>query len=139
GMGLTLGPANAVTAEGLPELWVQDLPPRSTTTISSTRPQSYVGQLTSDFVIAPSRQREFDYPAGAGDSAVYSQYAGKAGIPARSLLTRLLFALRFGSMNVLLSDDFTADTRIFINRDVRVRARLALPFLRFDDDPYIVV
>ena len=139
GMGLTLGPANAVTSEGLPELWVQDLPPRTTTSIAITRPQIYFGELTTEFVIAPSRQREFDYPAGTGDSAVYSQYAGKAGISASSMLTRLLFALRFGSMNILLSDDFTADTRILINRDIRQRARLALPFLRFDADPYIVV
>src|SRR4051812_45225439 len=139
GMGLTLGPANAVTAEGLPELWVQDLPPRTNTSIAITRPQVYFGELTTDFAIAPSRQHEFDYPAGSGDSAVYSQYAGKAGISARSIFTRLLFALRFGSINILLSDDFTADTRLLINRDIRVRSQLALPFLRFDDDPYVVV
>jgi uncharacterized membrane protein (UPF0182 family) len=139
GMGLTLGPANAVTAEGLPELWVQDLPPRSNTSITITRPQVYFGELTADYVIAPSRQHEFDYPSGSGDSAVYSQYAGKAGISTTSFLTRLLFALRFGSINLLLSDDFTADTRLLLNRDIRVRAQLALPFLRFDGDPYIVV
>jgi uncharacterized membrane protein (UPF0182 family) len=139
GMGLTLSPANAVTAEGLPELWVQDLPPRTNTSIQISRPQVYFGELTSDFAIAPSRQHEFDYPAGSGDSAVYSQYAGKAGISARSIVTRLLFALRFGSINILLSDDFTPDTRLLINRDIRRRSQLALPFLRFDGDPYNVV
>jgi uncharacterized membrane protein (UPF0182 family) len=139
GMGLTLGPSNQVTAEGLPVLWIKDLPPSASIPLRIARPQIYFGELSNEFILAPSSQRELDYPAGEGDAAVYSAYAGRAGVSVGSLVRRLLFALRFGSINILLSSDVTAETRILFNRDIRVRAGLALPFLRFDRDPYMVI
>ena len=139
GMGVALGPSNAVTAEGLPVLFIKDLPPASTVDLNVTRPQIYYGELSNDFVLAPSRQREFDFPAGEGDAAVYSQYDGKGGVPVSSFLHRLLYAVRFGSLNILLSSDLTSATRILYYRDIRERAQRALPFLLFDRDPYLVI
>ena len=139
GMGITLGPSNQVTAEGLPVLFIQDLPPVSRIDVKVSRPQIYFGELSNDFILAPSRQREFDYPAGEGDEAVYSSYDGTAGVPVASFARRLLFAWRFGSLNILLSRDLTERTRIIYHRDVRERARRALPFLTLDRDPYLVI
>lgn len=42
-------------------------------------------------------------------------------------------------MNILLSSDLTDSTRILFNQQVQKRAELALPFLMFDEDPYLVV
>ncbi len=142
GMGVTLGPSNAVTAEGLPVLFVKDLPPASAdTSLRITRPQIYFGELESPFVLAPTRQREFDYPAegGATEAAVYSSYGGRTGVEIGSFLRRALFAIRFGSLNILLSSDLTDSTRILYHRNIRERAQRALPFLTFDRDPYLVV
>jgi uncharacterized membrane protein (UPF0182 family) len=139
GMGLTLGPSNEFTEQGLPVLWVQDLPPSTSVDLTVTRPQIYFGELARSFVLAPSGQREFDYPSAEGDAAEYSTYAGKAGVPIDAYWRRLAFALRFGSMNILLSSDLRDDTRIIFNQQVRTRAQLALPFLAFDGDPYLVV
>ena len=139
GMGLTLGPSNEVTAEGLPVLFIKDLPPSSSISLRVARPEIYYGELSNDFVLAPTRQREFDFPAGEGDAAVYSQYDGGGGVPVHSFLRRLLYAVRFGSLNILLSRDLTDATRILYYRDIRERARRALPFVLFDRDPYLVV
>ena len=139
GMGVTLGPSNEVTGEGLPVLFIKDLPPVSSVDIRVTRPQIYFGEQSNDFVLAPSQQREFDYPAGEGDAAAYSSYDGKGGVSAGSFLRRVLFAIRFGSLNILLSSDLTDKTRILYYRDVRERAERALPFLEFDRDPYMVI
>jgi uncharacterized membrane protein (UPF0182 family) len=139
GMGVTLGPSNQVTAEGLPVLWIKDLPPASTVPIRITRPQIYFGEISNDFILAPSRQREFDYPSGQGDAAVYSSYDGGAGVPIDALWRRILFAFRFGSLNIMLSGDVTPNTRIIFHRNVLERAQLALPFLQFDPDPYMVI
>jgi uncharacterized membrane protein (UPF0182 family) len=139
GMGVTLGPSNEVTAEGLPVLFIKDLPPVSSIPLPITRPQIYYGEQSNDFVLAPSRQREFDYPAGEGDEAVYSTYDGRGGVPVASFARRLLYALHFGSFNILLSRDVTSRTRILYYRSVAERARRALPFLAFDRDPYMVV
>ncbi|HJU90407.1 MAG TPA: UPF0182 family protein [Gemmatimonadaceae bacterium] len=139
GMGLTLGPANQVTPEGLPVLWIKDLPPASSVPVRVTRPQIYFGELANEFVMAPTRQREFDYPAGEGDAAIYSSFDGRSGVPLNSFVRRLLFAFRFGSLNILLSRDLRPDTRILYYRTILERARQALPFVRFDQDPYLVV
>ncbi len=56
-----------------------------------------------------------------------------------SLARRLLYAVRFGSMNILLSRDVDARTRILYHRSVRERAQRALPFVLFDRDPYLVI
>ena len=139
GMGVTLGPSNQVTAEGLPVLWIKDLPPASSIPVHITRPQIYFGELSNDFILAPSRQREFDSPSGQGDAALYSTYDGGAGVSVGSFWRRVLFAFRFRSMNIVLSGDVTEGTRIIFHRDVMDRARLALPFLLFDPDPYMVI
>lgn len=139
GMGLTLGPSNEFTEQGLPVLWLQDLPPTSNIALDVARPQIYFGELDRTWVLAPSQQREFDYPSAEGDQAEYSTYAGRAGVPLDAYWRRLAFAARFGSMNILLSGDLTDSTRIIFNQQVRKRAQLALPFLTFDADPYLIV
>jgi hypothetical protein len=139
GMGVTLGPSNAVTPEGLPLLFIKDLPPTSSIDVRVTRPQIYYGEVDNDFVLAPSRQREFDYPAGEGDAAAYSSYDGWGGVGVGSFARRLLFAIKFGSLNILLSGDLTDRTRILYYRNIKERAARALPFLLLDSDPYLVI
>jgi uncharacterized protein len=137
GMGLTLSPVNQVTNEGLPVLFVKDLPPSATGSLRVTRPQIYYGELTKDFVFANTKQREFDYPAG--EENVYRAYDGRGGVRVGNLLRRLILAAHFGSSKILLSGDITDDSRILYNRNIVARARMAFPFLRFDHDPYMVV
>lgn len=137
GMGLTLGPVNQVTTEGLPVLFIKDLPPASTISIKVTRPQIYFGEIPDSWAFANTKQREFDFPSG--DENVYSSYEGKGGVPVASSSRRLLFATYFRSMKVLLSSDITNESRAMYFRNIRVRANKALPFLHFDPDPYLVV
>jgi len=79
GMGLALGPSNQVTEEGLPLLFIKDLPPVSTVSVRVARPQIYFGELSNDYVVVRTKQREFDYPAREGDSAVSTRFEGKGG------------------------------------------------------------
>ena len=137
GMGLTLSPVNQVTPEGLPVLFVKDLPPSTTGSIRVTRPQIYYGELTDQFVFVKTKQKEFDYPAG--DENIYRTYDGTGGVPAGSLLRRLVLAAQLGSLKILLSGDIGAESRILYNRNIAARARKAFPFLRLDRDPYMVV
>ncbi len=137
GMGLTLAPVNEVTPEGLPVLFIKDLPPVSTVSVKVTRPQIYYGELDDDYVFVGTRQREFDYPSGEQD--IYSAYSGTGGVRVSGLWRRLLLAARFGTTNVLFSQDITPDSRALYNREIMGRAAKALPFLTFDPDPYLVV
>src|SRR6266852_5140286 len=137
GMGLTLGPVNQVTPEGLPVLFVKDLPPVSTVSLRVSRPQIYYGELANDYVFVGTRQREFDHPSG--EVNVYAAYGGRGGVRVGNLLRRLMLAIRFGSSKILFSQDITDDSRVLYYRDIMTRAKTALPFLRFDRDPYMVL
>src|SRR5437899_3248704 len=137
GMGLTLGPVNQVTQEGLPVLFIKDLPPVSSVSLRVTRPEIYYGELTDSWVFARTRQREFDYPSG--DENIFASYEGTGGVRVGSWLRRLVLAAYFRSLKVLLSSDITSDSRAMYFRNIRERARTALPFLLFDADPYLVV
>jgi hypothetical protein len=138
GYGLTLGPVNQVTSEGLPVLFVRDLPPQTTVDLAIDEPSIYFGELSSDYVIVRTGTREFHYPRG--DDNVFTQYAGTGGVALGSLWRKLLFALRFGSYQIVLSDDIGPESRILFNRNIRERITAMAPFLRYlDQDPYLVV
>src|SRR6478672_637822 len=137
GMGLTLGPVNEVTSEGLPVLFIKDLPPVSNVALKVTRPQIYFGELTKEHVFVNTHQAEFDYPSG--EQNVTTHYAGTGGVRVASFLRRAMFAIRFGALNILLPGDITNDSRVLYHREIDERVRLALPFLSFDKDPYLIV
>src|SRR2546423_1147538 len=137
GMGVTMAPVNQVTSEGLPVLFVKDLPPVSTVSVKLTRPQIYYGELTNDYVFVGTGQQEFDYPAG--DTNIYTTYKGRGGVAVGSFVRRLLYAFQFGSLKILLSDDIKDSARVLYRRNIVERATTAMPFLDFDRDPYLVV
>ena len=137
GMGVTMAPVNQVTSEGLPVLFVKDLPPVSTVSVKLTRPQVYYGELTNDYVFVGTHQQEFDYPAG--DTNIYTTYKGRGGVAVGSFVRRLLYAFQFGSLKILLSDDIKDNARVLYRRNIVERATTAMPFLDFDRDPYLVV
>src|SRR5262245_5484995 len=137
GYGLVASPVNRISAEGLPEFFLKDIPPVGTGLPRITRPAIYYGESGNDYVFVRTRSQELDYPSG--DQNVYTRYEGQGGIPVNSLLAKLAFAIRFGELKVLLSDDLTAESRVMIYRDVAPRVQQAAPFLKYDRDPYLVV
>jgi uncharacterized membrane protein (UPF0182 family) len=137
GMGVTMAPVNQVTTEGLPVLFIKDLPPASSISIKLTRPQIYYGELTNEYVFVGTGQQEFDYPAG--DQNIYSKYSGRGGVPIGSFIRKALYAFQFGSLKIVLSDDIKGAARVLYRRNVMERATTAMPFLDFDNDPYLVI
>ncbi|MEK7633549.1 MAG: UPF0182 family protein [Patescibacteria group bacterium] len=138
GYGVAAGPVNLVTAEGLPVLFIKDLPPKSEfKQLNINRPEIYYGEKTNDYVIANTKSKEFDYPKG--DENVYTTYQGKGGVKIDSFLKRLFFAFKFNSLNLFLSNDVTTNSRILYHRNIKERVEKIVPFLTLDRDPYAVV
>src|SRR2546426_1023373 len=80
GYGVVVGPVNRITPEGLPEFLVKDIPPQSTGGFPAiTRPEIYFGEVSNEYALVRTRQRELNYPSG--DQNVYTTYAGTGGIP----------------------------------------------------------
>jgi uncharacterized protein len=138
GYGATLGGVNQVTNEGLPILYVKDIPPSSTSSVFAiTRPEIYYGELTRGYAIVGSGQKEFDYPSGEENK--YTTYTGSGGVPVASLLRKLLFAIYFKDPNIVLSPLLKSDSRFLYFRDLQTRLSKLAPFLALDQDPYLVI
>jgi uncharacterized membrane protein (UPF0182 family) len=137
GYGVTLGPVNQVTPEGLPVLFIKDLPPQSSVGLRIEEPGIYYGQLSNDHVFVKTKAREFHYPRG--DDNVYTTYEGNGGVPISNLLRRLLFSIRFRSMKLLLSEDINSESRVLFHRQLSDRVARIAPFLRYDPEPYLAI
>ncbi|MCY4075613.1 MAG: UPF0182 family protein, partial [Acidobacteria bacterium] len=137
GFGVALGPVNQVTQEGLPVLFIQDLPPRSETDLAVEQPSIYFGELSNDYVLVNTGTDEFHYPEG--EDNVSTRYDGSGGVEIGSLFRRLLFSLRFRSYEILVSGQLDADSRVIYHRNISDRVATIAPFLRYDADPYLVI
>ncbi len=136
GYGVVMGPVNRISQEGLPEFFIRDIPPVSSTSVVVTQPKIYYGEKSNEYVFVNTKRPEFDYPLG--DKNVYSRYDGKGGVPL-SFVKKLLFAARFGAMTILLSDDITSNSKVMYYREVSERVSRILPFIQLDKDPYLVI
>ena len=139
GYGITMNPVNGFSSEGLPTLYLSNMPVQSTVpSLQVTRPEIYFGELTNTDVYVKTRQKEFNYSQGQNDN--YSTYDGTGGIAMGSFLRRVLLSFDRGDLSkVPFSDDITATSRLLMRRNVRARIEALAPFLTFDRDPYIVV
>ncbi len=144
GYGFCMSPANEISEEGLPKFYVKDIPPSGVVDIQVDRPEIYYGEAMQDYVIVNTRTEEFDYPRG--DENAYTTYGGAGGVPVNSFFRRLLFAMRFGDPYLLVTKNLKPGSRIQFDRHIGRRFRdegprrfqKLAPYLRFDEDPYLV-
>jgi uncharacterized membrane protein (UPF0182 family) len=137
GYGVVSSPVNEVSKEGLPNLFIKDIPPVSVPDIKIERPEIYFGEKTDDYILVKTKTEEFDY--AKGDSNVYTIYQGKGGVVIGSFIRRLLYAIEFMDPQILFTNYLTAESRIMYNRNIRSRLNIIAPFLTYDNDPYITV
>ncbi|MEZ8220788.1 hypothetical protein GG496_000955 [Candidatus Fervidibacteria bacterium JGI MDM2 JNZ-1-D12] len=144
GFGVVVTPVNEIEQEGMPVLWVKDIPPQTKFREFEIRePRIYFGELTNDYVIVRTKVQEFDYPREGSDSEeggmARTVYKGKGGSPIGNYINRLAFALRFNDPNLLLPNPITRESKILWRRNIHERVRVIAPFLIYDSDPYIVI
>ena len=137
GFGLCMGPVNQTSKEGLPEFMIKDIPPAASTNIRVKRPQIYFGEKTQSYCFVNTQAKEFDYPSG--DENVYTTYNGSGGIPVYGFWRKLLLSFHFKEPKIFLSTDIHPESRLLYIRSVSERVEKALPFLKFDRDPYMVI
>jgi uncharacterized protein len=135
GYGVVMSPVNEVVQEGLPELFLRDIP--VTGELQITRPEIYYGEQPDHYVIVKTQDPEFHYPIG--DGAAQTVFEGEGGASVGNIFNRLVFAWEFGDLNILISDSLTSESRILFRRNIQERVETVAPFLRLDQDPYIVV
>lgn len=137
GYGVVMSPVNRVTPDGLPEFFIKDIPPESSTDLGVKESRIYYGEATDTYIFTGTTTQEFDYPKGSENAM--TMYSGLGGVPMGSIGRRLVYALKYGSIQLPTSRYFTADSRIHYHRQIRDRVQTVAPFLRLDSDPYVVI
>lgn len=135
GYGVVINPINTLTSEGQVDFILSGLVLKSIDkNLKVSEPRIYYGELTKDHVVvnAANNLNEIDY-----DGNLETRYSGKGGIKL-GLLNRLLFMLKYGDFNMLISG-YASDATLLLNRDIINRAQKAVPFLMVDNDPYIIL
>ncbi|NLV66046.1 MAG: COG1615 family transporter, partial [Spirochaetes bacterium] len=118
---------------------IKDIPPVTDTGLRVDRPEIYYGEHDNSYAITNTsiKPGEFDYPSG--DENKYTTYAGTGGIKLDSLFTRLMAAITFGDINLLISGNISNESRLLFRRNIVEIAKSYAPFIELDDDPYLVL
>ena len=139
GYGMIISPSTQVSSAGYPVYDVSNVPPESTSGAPViTQPAVYFGLNNSGYVVANTKQPEIDYQLANG-SNVETHYTGDGGVQLSSLFKQAMFAIRFDSLNLLISNQITPQSRIMFERGIQARVSMAAPFLALDADPYPVL
>src|SRR6516225_5113972 len=142
GYGFVAARENSVSGGGTPDYVESDLPPRGELRVA--QPRVYFGEAENNYVIVggpPGRRggEELDYPyQNIGGQQNYT-YVGSGGVPVGSPLNRLLYAIKFRELNILLSGAINNYSKILYVRDPLTRVAKVAPFLTLDGSPYPVV
>jgi uncharacterized membrane protein (UPF0182 family) len=138
GYGITMTNVSEFTPQGLPDLLIRDIPPKSRhASIAVERPQIYYGELTRSPAVVNTEEMEFDYPSG--EENVYIRYPGQGGVRLESLWRKFIYGWMFDGLQLFLSGYPTQESRIMFHRQIAERVKTLAPFLAFDDDPYVVL
>ncbi|MDD4238842.1 MAG: UPF0182 family protein [Desulfotomaculaceae bacterium] len=137
GYGIAMSPVNSLSGEGLPTFFLKDIPPVTHTDLKVDRPELYYGEVADNYVIVNTATQEFNYPKG--DENEYSTYEGESGVGIANFWRRCMFAFSLGDYKLLLSNEVDNDSRVLYYRNIKQRVAKVAPFLKLDNDPYIVL
>ena len=109
--------------------------------INIKNPMVYFGLETNKTIVTNSKNKnEFDYPKNENsdlDNATNS-YDGEAGLKLNTL-DRMILAFSNGDINLAFSNNINENSKILTNRNVIERAKKIMPYLTYDNSPYLVI
>ncbi len=138
GFGITAVPVDGITSQGQPDYLVGGIGTERQLAIGE--PRIYFGEATTHtYVVTGTDTAEFDFPLSeSSEAGATTTWQGSTGVGVGNFFSRLMFAFRFGDLNLLISNQLTDDSEILFRRAVQERVPELAPFLTYDHDPYIV-
>ena len=141
GFGFVGAKADAVGNGGNPEFVESDIPPHGQ--LGPFEPRVYFGPMEETYAIVggpPGRPgQELDYPFENASGQKNYTYNGSGGVPVGSPLNRVLYAVKFRELNILLSGAINGYSKILYDREPLARVAKVAPWLTLDGSPYPVV
>lgn len=106
--------------------------------INIYEPRMYFGLEGNDMIATNVEGKsEYDYTDENGNE-VTTSYTGQAGLNL-GFIDKLILGVSKGNLNIAFSGDVKENSKIIINRNILNRAKKALPYLVYDENPYTVV
>jgi len=137
GMGTIIASATRANEAGNVQYIQKDVSGKDDV-IKVSEPRIYFGLETKEIIATNAKNKqEYDYTDENGTDYA-STYNGKAGMQL-GFLDRLILGITKGDINLAFSGEITSDSKILMNREIRTRAKKALPYLIYDEKPYTVV
>lgn len=127
------------TVDGQPVFMQSGIP--SVGQLGEFEPRIYFGENSPTYSIVGGTTSgepvELDYPASTGENEqVYNTFAGEGGPKLDNVFKRLVYALRFQSEEILLSDAVSNESQIIYDRNPIDRVQKVAPYLITDSDAY---
>lgn len=142
GYGLVAAAGNQRTDDGEPVFLERGIPTSGfLTDRENFEPRVYFGEHSPEYSIvgAPEGAEpvEIDYPRGKdGSNETKTTFEGDGGPRIGNAFTKLLYALKFQSEQILFSNLVNEDSQILYDRDPKTRVQKVAPYLELDSDPY---
>lgn len=137
GMGEIFVSATESTTEGNIQ-YIQKAVSGADEKIKISESRIYFGLETNETIATNAKNKqEYDYTDENGIDHV-SNYDGQAGLNL-GFFDRLILGLKKGDIKLAFSREMTDNSKILINRNIIERAKKALPYLIYDENPYTVV
>ncbi len=142
GYGVVAAYGNKVTSDGQPKFFESGIPTQGKLTDSEQyEPRIYFSPNASEYSIvgAPdgTKSWEFDYPTGSEGAT--NTFKGDGGPKIGNIFSRLLYAICFGSDQILFSDRVNANSQILYDRSPKERVAKVAPYLTLDGRVYPAV
>ena len=139
GYGLVAAYGTERSSDGQPVFAQAGIP--STGQLGTFEPRVYFGEKSPVYSIVGggTGNVELDYPSASSDQQTYTSFAGNGGPALDNVLTRLVYAVKFQSEEILLSDAVDSKSQILYDRNPMQRVQKAAPYLTLDSDPYPTV
>jgi uncharacterized membrane protein (UPF0182 family) len=139
GYGLVAAFGTQRTVEGQPVFLEAGIP--STGDLGEFEPRVYFGENSPIYSIVGGPEGtspiELDYPSSStAEGQAYTTFAGDGGPKLDNAFTRLIYALKFQSEQIILSDAVNNDSQILYDRNPLTRVAKVAPYLTLDRDPY---
>ena len=139
GYGLVAAYGNQRSASGEPVFLESGIP--TTGALGDFEPRVYFGEQSPDYSIVGAPKGadpvELDYPSGTqGESQTYTTFDGDGGPKLDNVFKKLVYALKFQSEQIFLSDSVNSQSQILYDRDPLTRVQKVAPYLTLDSDPY---
>jgi uncharacterized membrane protein (UPF0182 family) len=143
GYGMVAAYGNQRTTDGQPVFLESGIP--SAGALGDFEPRVYFGEQSPAYSIvgAPSTTTpiELDYPSDtnadeSGASNTTTTFEGNGGPKLDNIFKRLIYAIKFQSEQIFLSDAVNDESQIMYDRDPIERVKKLAPYLTVDTDTY---